>query len=84
MKSFKQLFDMRTMKQTCGSVHSRLSALAWQATVGSEAAETMYLRLSGRGGDREEASATASIKAVGGPDGMTSLTQVNCRKHRHF
>ena len=84
MKSFKQLLDMRTMNKTCGSVHSRLSALAWLATVGSEAAETMYLRLSGRGGDREEASATASIKAVGGLDGMTSLTQVNCRKHRHF
>jgi len=28
MKSFKQLFDMRITKRTCGSFHSRLSALA--------------------------------------------------------
>jgi len=82
MKLFKQWFDMKIMKKTCGSVHSRLSALARLATAGSEAAETMYLRPSGRGGDREEASATASVKAVGGLDGMTRPTQVNCRKHR--
>jgi len=34
------------------------------------------------GDDREVASVTASVKAVGGLDGMTRPTYVNCRKHR--
>src|SRR5271166_4597064 len=37
---------------------------------------------SGCGNDREVVSVTASVKAVGGLDGMTRPTQVNCRKHR--
>jgi len=37
---------------------------------------------SGCGSDREVISVTASVKAVGGLDGMTRPTHVNCRKHR--
>jgi len=33
------------VKQTCGSVRSSPSALAWLVTAGSEAAETMHLHL---------------------------------------
>jgi len=46
---------------TCGSVRSSLSASARLVTVGSKAAETTYLRPRGRGDDREEISATASV-----------------------
>ena len=36
----------------------------------------------GCGNDCEVVSVTASVKAVGGLDGMTRPTDVNCRKHR--
>ena len=37
---------------------------------------------SGCGNGREDISATASVKVVGGLDGMICPTYVNCRKHR--
>ena len=51
------------MKRTCGSVRSSLSAPARLVTAGSEAAETMYLRSSGRGSAREGVNRSASVKA---------------------
>ena len=56
-------------KRTCASVRSSLSAQARLVTVGSEAAETMYPRPSGRGGCREEAAGAASIRRLGGKAG---------------
>jgi hypothetical protein len=49
------------ISETCGSVRRSLSAPARLVTVGSEAAETIYLRPTGRGGAREGISAAASV-----------------------
>ena len=65
MKLFKQWFDMKIMKKTCGSVHSRLSALARLATAGSEAAETMYFPREG-GDNREEVSGLPASRQLEG------------------
>jgi hypothetical protein len=50
-----------TISRTCGSVRSSLAAPAQPATVVSEAAVTTHLRPTGRGDDREEVAATASV-----------------------
>ena len=73
------------MKRTCGSVHSSLSAPAWLATAGSEAAETISSAsffCFCEGDDREEVSLTTSVNVVRGLGWMTSPTQVNRRTHR--
>ena len=70
---------MCSIIRTCGSVRSSLSASARLVTVGSEAAETMYL-IFGCANDREVVLVAASVKAVAmvdNPDWMTRPTQVN-------
>ena len=52
---------LNDIRRTCGFVHTSLSASARLVTVGSEAAETTYLRPKGRGDGREVVSATASV-----------------------
>src|SRR2546428_236085 len=52
-----------TISRTCGFVRRSLAAPAQLATVVSEAAVTTHLRPIGRGGNREEVAATASVKA---------------------
>jgi len=68
-------------KQTCGSVRSVYQHRRDRQRLGRKllrqcTSTTMC------GNDRKAVPATASIKAVGGLDGVTCPTEVNCHKHR--
>ena len=82
MKLLKQLFAYETTIRTNLRFRPQ-SSLGTGATgngrVGSCRDNAPPLR---QGNLREESSKTASVNAVGGPDGRTRPTQVNCHTHR--
>ena len=82
MKSFKQLFDMKIMREpvapsTVVNRHWR----GWQRP-GQKLPRQCTSAHLGRGNSREAVSLAASVNAVGGLDGVTRPTQVNCHNHR--
>jgi len=68
--------SMAFVRQTCGSVRSRLSALARLVTVGSEAAETQSRHSGNEEILCEEISATGSVNA-GRRDGLSDKPNVS-------
>ena len=75
-------YDIKSVRRTCDSVRSSLSALAGLATILSEAAETIsFLRLEEEPSVRRFLRLRASMRSEDG--WMKHPTHVNCFGHRH-